>query len=167
MEFYPEEGKYHYTGHRKCGVRLAPDDTTEDGARCPECGRPLTLGVLHRVQLLSEGPGQAEYGCDGFVRQGQHRPPFIRLLPLVEIIAATLGLGPSTKRVESEYRRLTQELGSELQVLMSAEASDLAEVAGEQLARAVLQARAGKVRIEPGYDGEYGKIHLDPVSEPR
>jgi len=160
VEFYPEEGKYHYTGHRKCGVRQGPDDTAQYGTRCPECGRPLTLGVLQRVQSLSEGEGQAVYGSDGFVRHGQHRPPFIRLLPLVEIIAETLGQGPSTKRVEAEYRRLTQELGSELQVLMSAEAGELTKVAGEQLAQAVLQARVGRVVIEPGYDGEYGKIHL-------
>ena len=165
VEFYPEEGKYHYTGHRKCGVRQGPDDKTEHGTRCPKCGRQLTLGVLQRVQSLSEGPGQAEYGCDGFVRQGRHRPPFIRLLPLVEIIAAALGVGPATKRVEAEYRRLTQELGNELQVLTSAEVGDLAKVAGERLAQAVLQARLGRVRIEPGYDGEFGKIHLDPGTE--
>ena len=160
VEFYPEEGKYHYTGHRKCGVRQDPDDTAEHGTRCPECGRPLTLGVLHRVQSLSNGQPQAVYGSDGFVRNGQHRPPFIRLLPLVEIIAETLGLGPSTKRVEAEYLRMTQELGSELQVLMSAEVGDLAGVADEPLVQAVLQARVGRVTIEPGYDGEYGKIHL-------
>ena len=166
VEFYPEEGKYHYTGHRKCGVRQAPDDTAQHGTRCPECGRPMTLGVLHRVQSLSDGQAQAVYGSDGFVRDGQHRPPFIRLIPLVEIIAGILGMGPSTKRVATEYRRLTQELGSELQVLMSAEAGDLAEVAGERLSQAVVQARVGKVMIEPGYDGEYGKIHLWPGGEP-
>ena len=167
VEFYPEEGKYHYTGHRKCGVRQGPDDTTEQGTRCPECGRPLTLGVLQRVKSLSEGHTQAVYGCDGFVRQGRRRPPFIRLLPLVEIIAAALGVGPSTKRVGAEYRRLTQELGNELQVLMLTEPGDLAKVAGERLAQAVVRARVGRVRIEPGYDGDYGKIHLDPESEPR
>ncbi len=160
VEFYPEEGKYHYTGHRKCGVRQTPDDTKKYGPRCPKCGRPLTLGVLHRVQSLYQGQEPAVYGCDGFVRHGRDRPPFIRLLPLVEIIAATLGQGPATKRVEAEYRRLTQELGSELQVLMSAEASELTEAAGERLTQSVLQARAGRVEIEPGYDGEYGKVHL-------
>ena len=164
VEFYPEEGKYHYTGHRKCGVRQGPDDTARYGARCPECGRPLTLGVLHRIRSLSNGRGPAIRDPDGFVRHGRQRPPFIRLLPLMEIIGETLGLGPSTKRVQAEYRRLTQELGSELQVLISAEADELAEAAGDQLAVAVLQARMGKVTIEPGYDGEYGKIHLWPVS---
>ena len=165
VEFYPEEGKYHYTGHRKCGVSQGPDDTAKYGSRCPECGRPLTLGVLHRIQTMSDGPGQAVYDSDGFVRHEQQRPPFIRLVPLAEIISEALGVGPSTKRVEAVYRRLTQELGSELQVLMSAEAGDLAEVAGEQLAQAVLQARVGRVRIEPGYDGKYGKIHLCIGSE--
>ena len=159
-EFYPEEGKYHHTGHRKCGVRLGPGDTKRLGSRCPSCGRPLTQGVLDRVQSLSEGGGREISSLDGFVRHGQHRPPFIRLLPLVEIIADTLGQGPSTKKVEAEYRHLTQEFGSELQVLMEAEAGDLTTVAGERLTAAVLKARSGEVRIESGYDGEYGKIHL-------
>ena len=165
VEFYPEEGKYHYTGHRKCGVRQDPDETKDSGTRCPQCGRPLTLGVLQRVKSLSDGQELGVYGADGLVRHGQNRPPFIRLLPLVEIIAEILGVGQATKRVEREYRSLTQELGSELYVLMSAEAGDLVDVAGEKLARGVLQARTGKVCIEPGYDGQYGKIHLGPGNE--
>ena len=87
VEFYPEEGKYHYTGHRKCGVRQSPGDTLDQSSRCPVCRRTLTLGVLHRVQSMSDGEAKASYGTDGFLRDGNRRPPFIRLLPLVEIIA--------------------------------------------------------------------------------
>ena len=166
VEFYPEEGKYHYNGHRKCGVRQGPNDTKQQGSRCPVCGRPVTLGVLDRVQSMSEGEWQEVRGPDGFVRHGKDRPPFIRLLPLVEIIAATMGQGPSTKRVEAEYRRLTQEFGSELQVLMSVEGDDLIAVAGERLACTVQKARVGEVGIDPGFDGEYGKIHLGSETEP-
>ena len=160
VEFYPEEGKYHYTGHRKCGVRQSPGDTLDQSSRCPVCRRTLTLGVLHRVQSLSDGEAKASYGTDGFLRDGNRRPPFIRLLPLVEIIAQILGQGPSTKKVEAAYRRLTGELGSELQVLMDASLDELKLVAGEKLARAVLAARVGDVHVEPGYDGVYGRIHL-------
>ena len=97
MEFYPEEGKYHYNGHRNCNVRQTPEDTRRRGSRCPVCGRPLTLGVLHRVEQLSQGTQAAIRDSDGFIRSPQGRPPFIRLLPLLEIIAVTLGQGAATK----------------------------------------------------------------------
>jgi len=167
VEFYPEEGKYHYSGHRKCGVRHTPEDTQKEGYRCGVCQRPLTLGVLHRVRALSEpampgGDSKALCGADGFVRHEGSRPPFIRLIPLVEIISETLGQGPSTRRVAAQYQRLTRELDSELHVLMTASETDLAKVAGESLARAIMRARVGDVRIDPGYDGVYGKIHVWP-----
>lgn len=167
VEFYPEEGKYHYSGHRKCGVRHTPEDTQIEGYRCGACQRPLTLGVLHRVRELSEpaipvGDSKARYSDDGFVRHEESRPPFIRLIPLVEIIAETLGQGPSTRRIAAQYQDLTRQLGSELQVLMTASATDLAKVAGENLARAITRARFGDVRVDPGYDGVYGKIHVWP-----
>ena len=167
VEFYPEEGKYHYSGHRKCGVRHSPEDTQKEGYRCGVCQRPLTLGVLHRVRALSEpamsgGDVEARPGDDGFVRHEGSRPPFIRLIPLVEVIAEILGQGPSTQRVAAQYQRLTGELGSELQVLMTASETDLAKVAGERLAKAIMRARVRDVRIDPGYDGVYGKIHVRP-----
>ena len=167
VEFHPEEGKYHYSGHRKCGVRQTPEDTQREGYRCPVCQRPLTLGVLHRVRHLAgeESPvagGNVVSGADGFVRHQGCRPPFIRLIPLVEIIAETLDQGPATRRVEAEYQRLTRELGSELQVLMAISAEDLERVAGERLAQAVMKARVGDVRVDPGYDGVYGTISVWP-----
>ena len=182
VEYYPEEGKYHYDGHRKCGVCQSPWVTGRQGSLCPVCGRPLTLGVLNRTRLLSQcetnrtgkifeldspstsesshQPPDGQPGVDGFVRSDQGRPPFIRLLPLQEIIGATQGLGPNTKGVQQEYRRLVSEFGSELNLLIRAEAADLVPVAGEGLARAILEARRGDIRVAPGYDGVYGKVSL-------
>lgn len=200
IEFYPEEGKYHYDGHRKCGVCQSPAETLRQGGRCRVCGRPLTLGVLHRTRSLSQCEanrtgGQSEMdrsltsdgtsdgisdgisdgtsdhqanvpsAPDGFVRSDQGRPPFIRLLPLQEIIGATMGLGPNTKGVQREYRRIVAELGSELNVLIRAEAADLAPVAGERLTRAILRTRRGKIKVSPGYDGVFGKVCLESTEE--
>ena len=128
-EFYPQEGKYHYDGHRKCGVSQHPSETGRRGVACPVCNKPLTLGVLHRVSYVAqqkEDPGApaqlapaqlaTERECvpdsEGFVRSPEGRPPFIRLLPLQEIIAALWGRGPATKAVQTEYMRLVAELGS-------------------------------------------------------
>ena len=160
VEFYPEEGKYHYSGHRKCNIRLSPEETEDTGVRCPTCQRPLTLGVVHRVRRLSQGEAPAFRDTQGFVRNEEGRPPFIRLMPLLAIIAETLGRGTATKGVQQEYQRIVQELGSEIHVLVETEAGDLERVAGERLAQGILKARIGDVRVEPGYDGLYGRVRL-------
>ncbi len=171
-EFYPQEGKYHYDGHRKCGVSQHPSETGRRGVACPVCNRPLTLGVLHRVRYVTQPAGDSDAvaqlaadwedvpDSEGFVRSPEGRPPFIRLLPLQEIIAALWGRGPATKAVQLEYMRLVAEVGSELELLIWTEERDLASVAGEELARAILQARRGHIRVEPGYDGVYGRVSL-------
>ena len=105
-------------------------------------------------------PGDA----DGFIRSDKGRPPFIRILPLAEIIAETWGRGQATKGVQREYLRITGELGSEIQALIWAGADDLIAVAGEKLAEALLRARAGDIHVEPGYDGVFGKISIWPGS---
>ena len=162
VEFYPEEGKYHYDGHRKCGIRQAPSASRAPDARCPACQRPLTLGVLHRTQQLAVGEAGGTRDSSGFVHSPQGRPPFIRLLPLLEVLAATLGQGVATRRVQAEYQRILQELGDELTVLLNTSAADLEAVAGERLARGVLKARMGDIQVQPGYDGLFGKICLWP-----
>ena len=129
VEFYAEEGKYHYSGHRKCGVRHSPEDTAQQGIRCPECGRLLTLGVLHRVRGLSDVGVKATLDNRGMVHADQ-RPPFIRAVSMVDIIAQALGRGRGTKGVQQEYRRIAGELGSELQALIHTGAEDLTLVAG-------------------------------------
>lgn len=163
VEFYPAEGKYHFNGHRKCGVRQSPEQTEEQGSdSCPECGRAMTLGVLHRVRSLSPETAEIAAAPDeyGLVRHPSGRPPFMRLVPLAELLGETLGAGPRTKSVQKVYRRLCDELGSELEVLARADEAELIRAAGEPVAQAVLKARMGQVSVEPGFDGEYGKVRL-------
>ena len=162
VEFYPEEGKYHYNGHRNCGLRQSPQETAAQGSqRCPVCGRPLTLGVLHRVHSLSAGESsEPAADSDGFIRPTDGRPPFLRLVPLEELLAETLGAGRRTKKVASVYERLCAELGNELAVLAWADAADLRQAAGEKVAEAILKARTGKVVTEPGFDGQYGTVRV-------
>ena len=167
VEFHPQEGKYYYNGHRNCGVSQSPQETKTQGSqRCPECGRPLTLGVLHRVASLSapapdgEGSVELQPGPDGFIRHRGHRAPFLRLVPLEEILSDALGVGRRSKRVSGVYHKLCAELGSELDVLIRASRRELLDLAGEHVAQAILRARAGQVAIEPGFDGQYGKVKV-------
>ncbi len=149
IEFFPEEGKYHLTGHRKCGISQTPDETSEAGTRCPECGRPLTLGVLHRVQELAPEVQMTDEG----------KRPYIKLTPLVELLSYTMGRGRGTKSVTQVYHRLCNELGGEVRVLTQAAFADLKEVGGEELAIAVTKVRDRRVEIVAGYDGQYGTVH--------
>ncbi len=151
IEFYPEEGKYHYDGHRSCGVVLHPRESIKLGNRCPVCGRPLTIGVLHRVEELADRP-------EGF------RPPgaidYKNLIPLKEIIGDVLGVGSGSKTVEKLYEKVIEGLGPELKVLLNASADELARVAGSDVAKGVEAMRKGEVDIQPGHDGVYGRIKL-------
>ena len=166
VEFYPEEGKYHYDGHRKCGVRQTPADTiAQDSTNCPVCGRPLTLGVLHRVNSLSDeslvaAAGKPEADSDGLIHSPDRRPPFMRLVPLAELLAETLGVGRRSRSVERVHRKLCDELGSEIEVLSRAAEQDLLKVAGAEVAQAILQARRGQVTVDPGFDGQYGTVRI-------
>lgn len=171
VEFYPEEGKYHYNGHRNCGVRQSPEETTAQGnGRCPVCGRPLTLGVLHRVRSLSPAPAAGEdreptTEANGFIRPADDRPPFLRLVPLEEILAETLGVGRRSKTVGNAYQKLCAELGSELAALAWADEDAIRQAAGEQVARAILRCRTGLVVLDPGFDGQYGTVRVGAEPE--
>ena len=166
VEFYPEEGKYHFNGHRNCELRQSPKETTAQGSeRCPVCGRPLTLGVLHRVRSLSSGGSDGEGrermpGADGFIRPPDDRPPFLRLVPLEELLAETLGVGRRSKAVARIYQKLCAEFGSELAALAWTDAADIRRVAGEKVGEAILRARTGQVVAEPGFDGRYGTVRV-------
>ena len=168
LEFHPEEGKYHYNGHRSCGLRQSPQETAAQGTqRCPVCGRPLTMGVLHRTLSLSSvveaGEGHDRLpGRDGFIHHPDGRPPFRRLVPLEELLAEALGVGRRTKTVATAYGRLCAELGSELAVLIHAGSADIQHLAGERAAQTVLRARAGQVVVNPGFDGQYGEVRVWP-----
>lgn len=151
IEFFPEEGKYHLDGHRKCGVRASPAETRAFGGRCPVCGGPLTPGVLGRVEALADRAQPAA----GF-------PPQTCLIPLEEVLAEIEGVGPSSRRVQDLYRRVVTRFGPELEVLGFADLAPLREAA-PLLAEALARMRAGRVSLQAGYDGEYGRVGLfDP-----
>ena len=160
VEFYPEEGKYHYNGHRSCGVSQSPRETREKGDRCPVCGRTMTLGVLHRVQSLAGEASDVMPGPDGLIRPLDGRPPFLRLVQLEEVLAETLGVGRRSKTVQKVHEKLCNELGSELTVLAKADLPDLEQIVGERVAQAIVRARTGQVSMEPGFDGQYGTVRV-------
>jgi uncharacterized protein (TIGR00375 family) len=152
IEFFPEEGKYHVDGHRKCGVRLEPEQTRALGGICPVCGKKLTVGVLSRVEDLADRPsGARPNGAAGF-----HS-----LVPLPEIVGQILGVGPKSKKVVAEADRLVAALGPELAILDDLPLDALA-AESPRLAEAVARLRRCEVTKEPGYDGEFGVIRVLP-----
>jgi DNA helicase-2/ATP-dependent DNA helicase PcrA len=151
VEFFPEEGKYHYDGHRKCGVCLSPEESRKREGICPECGKPLTLGVMSRVDRLADRP-EGEALKDG--------TPHRSFIPLAEVIAEVEGTGPGSKSVERAYGDLIRRVGAELFVLERAPLEDIGRVASGTVAEAISRMREGRVIREPGYDGEYGRIRL-------
>ncbi|MFC4591351.1 endonuclease Q family protein [Sphaerisporangium corydalis] len=157
IEFYPEEGKYHVDGHRKCGVRMDPEETRRHGGICPVCGRKLTVGVLSRVEDLADRP--AGFRPDGAAG-------FRNLVPLPEIVGEIFGVGPKSKRVRAEVDRLTAAMGPELAILDELPVDDIA-VHAPRLAEAVARLRRGEVTKDPGYDGEFGAIHVFEPDEPK
>lgn len=151
IEFFPEEGKYHYDGHRLCGILLSPEESKKIKNICPKCGRPLTIGVMNRVESLANRPS------DFF---DSKRPPFKKLVTLDEIIADALGVGKTTKSVLKFYNDLILNFGSELQVLTEAPISEIKLASNEIISEGIKRVREGKLNIVPGYDGEYGKISI-------
>ena len=162
VEFYPEEGKYHYSGHRNCGVALGPEESRRSTGRCPNCGRPLTLGVKHRVSELAENAAVNAGPSEELEREPEPsgRPPYVKLLPLQEIMAQSMGVGAGSKRLQREYRRIVSQLGGELRVLNEASEEEISMTAGEPLARLVTRARDGHLSVTPGYDGVYGQVRV-------
>ena len=161
VEFFPEEGKYHHSGHRKCGVNLSPDEVAKTGETCPVCGRRMTLGVMQRTEMLARRDASDYRDDDGFVRrEGGRRPPFRSLVGLQQIVAESMRRGVNTKGVRARYMQLVDELGSELHILMDANTSDISRVGGERIAEGVEWVRRGDIVIEPGYDGVFGKVSV-------
>jgi PHP family Zn ribbon phosphoesterase len=159
---FPEGGKYHHAGHRKCGVRLSPPEWTANGERCPECGRKLTSGMMQRIEGLAECIVSTSMGDDGLIHRDDCRPPFRTMIALRQIIAEALGRGVETKAVTGAYHKLVEELLGELQVLTNSPASAIESIAGERVAEGVVRARMGNVTISPGFDGEYGRVSIWP-----
>ena len=153
IEFFPEEGKYHYDGHRQCGVIFSPSETKTNQYLCPICHKRLTIGVMHRVEELADRP-------EGFIPK--NAIPSIHLIPLEEIVAEALGVRVGTKAVEAEYERLIERGGSEFRILLDATPDELASFVPPNILDGIVRMRQGKVSIIPGHDGVYGKIDLFP-----
>ena len=151
VEFFPEEGKYHFDGHRKCGVSLSPVEAERLGGICPVCGKKLTMGVDHRVEQLADRE-------EGFVKEDGKK--YESLVPLPEVISACMGYSTASKKVQGCFEQMLQTLGTEFDILRNVPAEDIKSCAGERIAEGVENVRTGNVKRIPGYDGEYGKIEL-------
>jgi len=151
IEFFPEEGKYHYDGHRLCKVSLTPKETIRNNYLCPVCRRKVTVGVMHRVEKLADrGEGVKPKGAR----------PYHSIIPLSEIISEALKVGSNSKAVSSEYSKLIESLGNEFRILLDTPLKDIEKVGSPLIAEAVSLMRSGDVNITPGYDGEYGKVRI-------
>jgi len=151
VEFFPEEGKYHFDGHRACNVAWDPPTTRAHRGLCPVCGKPVTVGVMHRVEELADRPAGG---------RPTHAAPFVSLIPLPEVLGEVYGVGASSKQVQAEYMKLLARLGPELTILREAALEDITAAGGERLAEAIGRMRRGEVVAQPGYDGEYGVIRV-------
>jgi uncharacterized protein (TIGR00375 family) len=151
IEFFPQEGKYHYDGHRACKVNLSPRETKDLNGVCPKCGRRLTIGVMNRVDQLADRP-------DNFVPE--NAVPFKHLIPLDEIVAEAKGIGKGSKSVMNEYMSILAKFGNEFDVLVRVPREQLFNSISHRIADGIMKVREGRVKIIPGYDGEYGKIEI-------
>jgi len=151
IEFFPEEGKYHFDGHKTCDVSLAPKESKKYNDVCPVCARPLTIGVLNRVERLADR-------AEGI--KPDNAIPFRNLIPLVEIVAESVGKSVISKEVLKYYDDLIKNLGNEFDILMQVDREKIEKASLPEIAEGIIRAREGKVNIKPGYDGVYGKIEI-------
>jgi uncharacterized protein (TIGR00375 family) len=151
VEFFPEEGKYHWDGHRLCKSRLSPKEAIAINNKCPVCGKNITIGVMHRLEGLADRP-------EGFVLESS--PSFKSVVPLAEIIGDVLGVSSSSMTVEKEYLQLIKNFGNEFYILLDMPEEELKTKCPAKIAKGIMNMRNGKVEILPGYDGEYGKVKV-------
>jgi len=151
IEFFPEEGKYHYDGHRLCGIRLSPEESKKYNNICPNCKKPLTIGVLNRVEKLADKE-------EGF--KPADAIPFKSLVPLIEVISEAIKQTIISKQTIAEYENLIKKFGTEFEVLLNVSKSDLDSACLPEIAEAIIRVREGRVELEPGYDGVFGKIRI-------
>lgn len=157
VEFFPEEGKYHFDGHRNCHMRWSPQETKQRQFMCPTCKHRVTVGVMHRVETLADRP-------EGTEPAG--RIPFKRIVGLEEIISEALGVGEGTQTVMREYMNLITRCGPEFQILLHVPEETLRLAASARIVEGLMRMRQGRVTIEPGYDGEYGTVKIFTDAEP-
>ncbi|MBU2592021.1 MAG: endonuclease Q family protein [Patescibacteria group bacterium] len=170
IEFHPEEGRYHYTGHRKCSVCHSPEDSQKLGITCPVCGKLLTVGVAHQVKKLSRAKTirpkiKIVGGLKIFCHPENRHHPFISLIPLREIIAEAEKSGPESKKVAEKYSLAIEKIGPEIEILIKTPVTKIAKSLGEKVAEGIIRNRTGQVVVEPGYDGLYGKVKIWPKGQ--
>jgi uncharacterized protein (TIGR00375 family) len=156
FEFYPEEGKYHFDGHRNCGVSLAPSETVRCNGICPECGKGLTLGVLYRVEELADRP-------EG--KNAPKRHPYYSVIQLADILSEILSVGSSSKKVQKHYHALLSQFGPEFSILHRLPTHEIEKAGVPLLGQAIRKMRSKEVDVLPGYDGEYGKVKIFKARE--
>lgn len=166
IEFYPEEGKYHFTGHRNCKVKYSPEETKKVGTTCPVCSKPLTIGVAHRVEKLtsraiSSSPITRKNGVKE-VRNNDRpdRPGYVMLVPLQEILAEAFSTGVVSQKVQGSYDDLCLHLSGEFTILLETPLEEISKRAGEKVAEAISKVRAGDIFVDPGYDGVFGTVQI-------
>jgi uncharacterized protein (TIGR00375 family) len=165
IEFYPEEGKYHYTGHRKCKVIYSPKEAKKKGTICPVCGRPLTVGVMSRVEALAASDIETESKSDKlgvrWIKEKEgNRPPYVMIVPLMEIIAESLSMGVGSQKVTGLYEQLINSLGNEFHILLKSKIEEIEKVVGPRIAEGIKKVRSGDIVIGPGYDGVFGDVSI-------
>ncbi len=156
IDMFPQEGKYHHDGHRKCGISFNPTETLRHGGICPVCKKPLTLGVLYRVEELASRP-------HGYTPSGRHG--YQSIIPLTDILSEIFDVGPKTKKVTTLYERALERSGPELEILLKRPLAEIETLGIPLLSEAIEKMRAAKVDIAPGFDGEYGKVGLFTAQE--
>ncbi len=169
IEFYPEEGMYHFDGHRDCKFSSTPEETKRNKAICPVCKKKVTIGVLYRVDELADRPAESIIDKNPVPEQSSARGKFIPhryLVPLREIIAASFEVGKKSKKVEEEYRRLILALGSEFEILLHRSVAQIEQITSDKnIAFGIQNMREGKVKIVPGFDGQYGVVNPFPTEK--
>lgn len=151
IEFYPEEGKYHYDGHRNCKVCWSPKETKKNRGICPVCNKKVTVGVLNRVEQLADR--EENFSSEKFI-------PYKNLIPLMEIIAEALNSGKNTQKTLNEYFYITTQVATEFDVLLKMPENELSKKVNPKIVEGIIKVRNSEVDIFPGYDGEYGKINI-------
>ena len=157
VEFYPEEGKYHFDGHRNCKVSLSPEQSKKYNGICPVCRRKLTIGVMHRVDELADRK-------EGYVPENS--PSYVHAVPLIEIISQVTGKGQGTAIVTGAYSKMINTFGNEMNALINAKPEDLA-AADREVGEAIKRVREERIRVIPGYDGVFGIVELFKDAEPQ
>lgn len=149
IDLFPQEGKYHYDGHRKCDIRWDPVQTLRHNSRCAVCGKPVTVGVMNRVVQLSDREN---------LEERPNRAPFHSIIPLKEILAEIEGVGPNSKKVGAQYMALIKTGFPELEILLTLPLEEIQRTGGPQLAEAIHRMRNREIKVKEGFDGEYGVI---------